>query len=72
MITHNTYQPKLNDFQVLVLATIKDKPRRTTYDYGEMFEQHQTEDVYHAIGFLFANDFIKIDSRTGAVTARAI
>lgn len=62
--------PKLTDTQSLALAMVKDRPRLTVEDYANMMGN--TEEVYSAFGWLIFNQYVKVDSYTGAVTPKGI
>ena len=64
---HDTYDKPLTEWQSFVLETIRKHPRLTAYDYAVASEGRDNE-VYDAIGFLLANQRVKMDLRTAALT----
>jgi hypothetical protein len=64
---HDTYDKPLTEWQAFVLETIREHPRLTAYDYAVASEGRDNE-VYDAIGFLLANQRVKMDLRTAALT----
>lgn len=61
---------KLTDMQSLALASVKDRPGLTVEDHANMLGN--TTEVYSAFGWLLANQYLKADERTGAVTTKGI
>lgn len=64
---HDTYDRLLTAWQSEVLEMIRKNPRRTAYDYALASDGRDNE-VYSAIGFLLANQRVKMDFQTAALT----